>query len=124
MAKHPSAKGVSIDTLTDIYGAIFFKDALTHYTAITTSPNASRSEIDKFTEGFHVPILKFPVFYKIKFTSARRFESETRMVDTVHIRPPRSDTKGRPIAARFDTVIVKVGAGDTIGMAGMLFKYN
>jgi hypothetical protein len=123
MAKHPSAKGVSIDMLIDIYGATFFRDALARYTAITTNPNASRSEINRFTEAFHLPITKFPVFYKIKFTSARRFESETRTVDAVHVRPARRDTKGRLIGARFDTAIVNDGTGEAVGMTGTLFKY-
>jgi hypothetical protein len=120
MTKHPSLKAVPISTIIDSYGAIFFREALAQYIVRTDNPNATRGEIEDRLESFTLPIAKFPVFHRIKFISARRFQSETKTVDSVHTQPSRRDKRDRIVAGRFDTVLVSNGQTDSVSIKGTL----
>jgi hypothetical protein len=120
MTKHPSLKSIPISTIMDDYGATFFREALAQYTVRTGNPNATRREIEDHLETFTLPIAKFPVFHRIKFISARRFESETRTIDSVHTRPSRKDKRNQLVAGRFDTVLISNGQMDSVGINGTL----
>jgi hypothetical protein len=109
MTKHPSQKAVPISTIIDSYGATFFRSALAQYVVRTGNPGATRSEIEDHLESFTLPISKFPVFHRIKFISARRFQNETRTIDSVHVQPPRKNKRHQIVAGRFDTVLVSNG---------------
>ena len=45
------------------------------------------------------------MYHKIKFTTST--SDKAKVVDVVHVRPEQKDARGRPIPARFDTVIVR-----------------
>jgi hypothetical protein len=120
MTKHPSLKAVPISTIIDSYGAKFFREALVQYVVRTDNPEASRREIEDRLETFILPIAKFPVFHRIKFVSSRRFQSETKTIDSVHTQPPRKDKRDQIVAGRFDTVLISNGQTDSIGINGML----
>jgi len=109
MTKHPSQKVVPISTIIDSYGATFFRGALAQYVVRTGNPGATRSKIEDRLESFTLPISKFPVFHRIKFISARRFQNETRTIDSVHIQPSQKDKRHQIVAGRFDTVLVSNG---------------
>jgi hypothetical protein len=120
MTKHPSVKAVPISTIIDNYGATFFREALAQYIVRTGNPDATRREIEDRLESFTLPIAKFPAFHRIKFISARRFQYETRTVDSVHTQPSRKDKRDKLVAGRFDTVLVSDGQTDSTGIKGML----
>jgi hypothetical protein len=120
MTKHPSAKAIPISTIIDNYGATFFREALAQYVVRTGYPNAARGEIEDHLESFTLPIAKFPVFHRIKFISTRRFQSETKTIDSVHTQPSRKDKRDNLVAGRFDTVLVSNGQTDSIGIKGTL----
>jgi hypothetical protein len=120
MTKHPSLKAIPISTIIDDYGAKFFREALVQYAVMTDNPDATRGEIEDRLESFTLPIAKFPIFHRIKFIGARRFQSETKTIDSVHIQPSRKDKRNQTVVGRFDTVLVSNGQIDSIGIKGTL----
>lgn len=105
MTRHPSLKAVSFNDLADKYGAADFQDALADFIARTNHPEASATALRALAEDTLLPFRSVPVFHKIKFISTR----DSDIIDTVHVRPDQRDTRGRPIPAHFDTVIVSGG---------------
>lgn len=56
MAKHPSARAVSFETLTSSYGASFFCDALAQFVVSFLNPDLTQNQIEQRAES--PPIIK------------------------------------------------------------------
>ena len=110
MAKTPSKKKVSFDSLANDFGAIAFQDALAEFIAQVNHPGASRVTIRNHAHNTHIPFSHVPVYYKIKFTSCGDL-NQPEIMDSVHVRPEQKDSRGRIIPARFDTVTVQGDKG-------------
>jgi hypothetical protein len=103
MAQNPSVNAVSFDDLSWMYGALDFQDALADFIASVNYPNASAAALHSHAANTSIPFRKVPVFHKVKFTAANTSD----IIDTVVIRPEQTDTHGRLIPPRFDTVLVR-----------------
>ena len=87
----------------------------------TDNPDATRSEIKDRLESFTLPVFEIPLSFTESNSSVhRRFQSETKTIDSVHTQPSRMDKKDRIVAGRFDTVLVSNGQTDSIGIKGTL----
>ncbi|KAG2349243.1 hypothetical protein BDR05DRAFT_1028905 [Suillus weaverae] len=124
VAKHPSAKAISIDKLVEDYGATYFCEALAHY--ITQLNHASdpiplRSQtLDVLAQDVHFPFRTLPVFHKVKWLSvdACGHGDATATLDSVHARPQQSSGSGlRP--RRSDTALVSIGGNPDVVSGGI-----
>ncbi|KAH9953413.1 hypothetical protein BC827DRAFT_1282164 [Russula dissimulans] len=97
----PSTR-ISFDDLSKMYGAVDFQDALADFIASVNYPNASAAALHTHAADTSIPFHSVPVFHKVKFTAMNTSE----IIDSVVIRPEQTDTYGRLIPARFDTVLV------------------
>lgn len=104
MAQNPTKKAVSFVDLARKYGALKFQDTLADYIARANHPEASGAALRAHSANTLLPFRAVPVFHHIKFTES----GSTEIVDAVHVRPEQSDSRGRIIPARFDTVLVRV----------------
>ena len=118
MARYPSFKAVSFDDLACKYGAIDFQDALADFIAQTNHPTASGAALAALAANTLIPFRTVPVHHKIKFANS----DGTEIIDTIQIRPEQKDKRGRPIPARFDTVLVRGKAQDA-GLHGVNGKF-
>ena len=103
MARNPTVKAVSFDTLSSKYGAVEFQDCLADFIAKLNHPGASAAVLRTRSADTLIPFRSVPVFHRIKFTSDAN-GSDTN--DSVVVRPEQFDTHGRTVPSRFDTVIV------------------
>jgi hypothetical protein len=106
MAKHPHGRA-HFDVLARDYGAPDFQDALADFIAEYNHPGLSTRGLQDRSHNTLIPFIHVPVYHKIKFTN--KFE----IVDVIHIRPEQKGTRGQIIPARFDTVIVEGGKGQS-----------
>ncbi|KAI0309378.1 hypothetical protein OF83DRAFT_71149 [Amylostereum chailletii] len=107
MTKHPTLRAVHFDTLTDSYGAADFADALADYIIQHVHPSLGRAAARREADNLLIPFREVPVFHNIKLWNRDGHGRDER--ETVHVRPARKDARGRPVPARFDMVLVKVG---------------
>ncbi|TFK66936.1 hypothetical protein BDN72DRAFT_822925 [Pluteus cervinus] len=108
LAKYPSVWAVSLDDLESVYGAKLFFASLARYVIPQNNPNITRRDLEKEINYFKLPSMRFPIWHRIKFIQHKPLMNEDQTVDTIHVRPPRADKRGRPVPARFDTVIVRI----------------
>lgn len=121
MAVHPSAKGVSLDTLENNYGAIYFRDAFARYAVSFGRPELSKRQVEALAADFYTPFQKVSVYHKIKFWNGDALGRihGADILDTVHIKPGYQNKRGRHVGGRFDTVLVNDGTGNHTGVTGM-----
>jgi hypothetical protein len=108
LALHPSVNRVSYDDLAEKYRAIDFQDALADFIA-ACNPNAhSAASIRNRGAETLIPFRKVPVYHKVKFVAnvSSCDGSKPEIVDAVLARPEQTDSQGRVVPARFDTVLV------------------
>ncbi|KAI9441077.1 hypothetical protein BJY52DRAFT_1080657, partial [Lactarius psammicola] len=105
MPHNLSIKAVSFDTLAERYGAVDFQDALADYIAEVNHPGASAATLHARAADTLLPFHSIPIFHRIKFTSTSNSDN-SKIVDSVVIRPEQNDTHGRVIPSQFDTVLV------------------
>ena len=105
MTRKPTWKAVSFDSLAYEYGAVDFQDELAHFIAFVNHPRASAAALSGLAADTLIPFRKVPMYHKIKFTTST--SDKAKVVDVVHVQPEQKDARGRPIPARFDTVIVR-----------------
>ncbi|KAH7905920.1 hypothetical protein BJ138DRAFT_1017021 [Hygrophoropsis aurantiaca] len=113
IAKSPSIKKVSLDEITEDYGASYFKAALARYVVQLTKPDLRAGQAERAASSLVLPFSHIPVFFKIRYNviNARGFKDENHTVDSVHVRPKRKDGHGREVPSRFDTVLVNLNNG-------------
>lgn len=124
MTKHPSARAVSFERLAASYGASFFRDALARFVISFFNPNLTPNQIERLA-GDHGDLnFQFrtvSVYHRIKFAidgGGIDSPAHRTVVDSVHCNPSRVDTRGRAVAARFDTALITNGS-DNIILQGM-----
>jgi len=109
MARHPSVKSVGYNDLALKYGAIDFQDTLGDFIAAHKSTTGTAATIRARGAETLIPFRTVPVYHKVKFTASDQSDnnSEPEIFDTIHARPEQTDSQGRLIPARFDTVLVR-----------------
>ena len=91
MAKHPSARGVSLESLRTDYGASYFEAALAQFVAQYQNPRSAKAQIEWAASNIHVPFQKLSVFHRIKYVSHDPYDLEKgeNVVDAIHAQPVR-----------------------------------
>ena len=120
MSKHPSARGVTIESLKSDYGALYFEDALARFVAQYQNPQLTKAQIKRAALNVHIPFRKLSVFHRVKYVSCDPYnlEKEENVVDSIHAQPARSDKYGNVIPGRFDTGLVNYKDGGMTGVKG------
>ncbi|KIJ57828.1 hypothetical protein HYDPIDRAFT_34756 [Hydnomerulius pinastri MD-312] len=118
-AKHPSAKGVTLQTLETTYGATFMRAALARFAVKVTRPELNARQAEDAVQDINLP-RSLPVFHKIRFNAVDTLGrcEESRTVDAIHAKPGRKDRHGRKVPARFDTALINLGDGGETGVEG------
>ncbi|TFK45446.1 hypothetical protein OE88DRAFT_1788392 [Heliocybe sulcata] len=121
MAKHPTLRAVPLAAIRQDYGARFFSDAFARFVVQFNNPRFSAQQVEDASGDIFLPFQTLPVYHKIKFLHAdvsRLDGASFTSSDAVHVRPGRSDKRGRPVPSRFDTVLVNLGSGNEFGLSG------
>ena len=120
MAKHPSARGVSLESLRTNYGASYFKAALAQFVAQYQNPRSTKAQIEWAASNIHIPFQKLSVFHRIKYVSRDPYglEKGENVVDAMHAQPACLDKYGKIIPGRFDTGLVNYKDGGMTGVKG------
>ncbi|KAJ6596504.1 hypothetical protein B0H10DRAFT_1828268, partial [Mycena sp. CBHHK59/15] len=121
MPKHPTHKAVKFTTLETMYGAPFFRDALTRYIVQLTDPELSSAQIEREARSFDVTFNAVPVFQRIKFSTSDPYANDgptDSIVDSIHVQPRKVLKNGDDVPARFDTALVNTGQGGKAGTTG------
>ncbi|KAG1836595.1 hypothetical protein C8R48DRAFT_623187 [Suillus tomentosus] len=124
MTKHPTIKAVTLDKVTNEYGATHFNECLAHYVAKATLPvntAVTARQLEDRAADIHIPFQRLPVFHKVKWLldNVRGDGDPPVTVDSVHARPGRSGKfTSDSVAPRFDTVFVNDGTGGSLGIKG------
>ncbi|KAJ7875217.1 hypothetical protein B0H13DRAFT_1894237 [Mycena leptocephala] len=120
MPIHPSAKGVSLTTIENNYGAIYFRDAFARYAVSFGRPDLHKRQIEALASDLYTPFQKVWVYHKMKFWNGNALgrENIADVVDTVHVKPGYQNKQGHQIGGRFDTVLVNDGTGSHTGVTG------
>ena len=103
IAKHPTKKAVSIETVIKEYGATFFREALARFVARMCYPHLSDGQIEHKAGGIFLPTHTVPVYHTLKWINVQTKET----LDATHAKPLRMDRQERPVPAQFDTVLIK-----------------
>ncbi|KAF9790569.1 hypothetical protein BJ322DRAFT_1000183, partial [Thelephora terrestris] len=121
LTKWPSARAVDLDCITNNYGVKFFREALRHHIVLArhSGPLLTRNQVECQILYINLPFTTLSVFHRLKFTAP----GDTTMakcvtLDSIHARPQLLTKKGKKVPARFDTVLLKVGSGEEVGMQG------
>jgi len=88
-------------SLRNIIGTIEFQDALADFIAEVNYPGASPAVLRSHASNALIPFQTVPVFHYIKFMA------HDTIVDSVHVQPQQTDSHGRIIPSRFDTVLIQ-----------------
>jgi hypothetical protein len=115
MTRHPSMRGVSIESLVSDYGATYFRDAFARYIVGYRSPNLNRAQIERESLNINIPFVGVSVYNHIKFTNA----GEHEIVDALHVLPRRKTAHRQEIPARFDIALVRVNDSGNRTIHGM-----
>jgi hypothetical protein len=113
MTRNPSNRRVYFEKLAQDYGAVYFQDAIGDFIAKVNNPGASTGTLNNQARNTLIPFRSVSVFHKVKFSRVGSNTSESDIVDVVHVRPEQTDSQGRAVPARFDTVLVR-GKQDNI----------
>ncbi|KAI9454588.1 hypothetical protein BJY52DRAFT_1205245 [Lactarius psammicola] len=108
MTLHPTVNAVTFGELAASYGAVDFQDALADFIALINYPSASAAALHTWAADTLLPFQSVPVFNQVKFAS-REGSEDSKIVDSVVIRPEQKDTHGRTVPEWFDTVLVHGG---------------
>ena len=123
MAKHPSARGVSLESLRTDYRASYFEAALAQFVAQYQNPQSTKAQIERAASNIHVPFQKLSVFHCITYVSHDPYclEKGENVVNSIHAQPARSKKNnkyGKIIPGRFDTGLVNYKDGRMTGVKG------
>jgi hypothetical protein len=108
MTKHPSASSISFKQLQspDGYGAVHFLPSLYCFIILSNQPNISRCELDIAVESTFLPCRYLRVWHSIKYLCEDPISADKTTADIIHAHPATTDSHGRHVPARFDTVLV------------------
>jgi hypothetical protein len=118
---------VPLASIISKYGATvtFFKPALARYVARMNDPSLTTvAQVERLAQDIDLPFNTIPVYHNIKFwnTDAHGREETSDLLDSVHVKPSRSDNRGKGVPARFDTVLVNDGDGGHAGVSGAICR--
>ncbi|KAI0823223.1 hypothetical protein BC628DRAFT_1325565 [Trametes gibbosa] len=96
MTRHPTRKSIPlsdiIGTLPSQYGAEFFIPALACFIVLWRNRGLTdRRTLEYYAKDFITPIVRFPVFHRIKFWNKSVYGKET--IDSIHVHPRSMDTE-------------------------------
>ncbi|KAG1866365.1 hypothetical protein C8R48DRAFT_772465 [Suillus tomentosus] len=119
IAKHPSARCMSFDTLANEYGAPYFQAALARFIAEVNQPVLTVRQLEDAACGMIIPFRAVAMFHKVRYNTVHDDSiPNTVMVDSIHVQPQRRDCHKCHVPARFDTVLVNMGHGGRLGVEG------
>ncbi|EPS92975.1 hypothetical protein FOMPIDRAFT_1137017 [Fomitopsis schrenkii] len=121
MAKHPSVKGVSLETLIREYGATHFGAAFARFVVLQRDPHIrNRAQVERAVHSVILPFRSVAVYHKARFWigDVEHFQPKANPLDVVYVRPERINKHGKPVPGRFDTVLVNMGTGSYLGVEG------
>jgi hypothetical protein len=124
MAKHPSVRGVSLDSLKADYGTQFFDAALARFVAQYQNPHYTKAQVEVASWDVHIPFRKLSVYHRIKFISHDPYSADNKeaVVDSIHAHPARLDSYRKRVPGRFDTGLISNKADGICGISGKLFN--
>ena len=102
LTKHPSVRAVPLDVLVTKYGATHFRTALARFIALSNDPDLTRAQLERKLWGIRMPFTKVAVWHRIKFMRTDPSTLTVSTSDSIHCRPERKDSHGKPIPSRFD----------------------
>ncbi|KAF8882594.1 hypothetical protein BD779DRAFT_1674932 [Infundibulicybe gibba] len=115
-------RGVSLTVILTQYKATFFIPAFSRYVAFKNDPSlVTIAQLECRAADISLPFNTLSVFHNIKFwnTDAHSREKISDLLDSVHIKPKRTDHRGRSVPPCFDTVLVNEdGNGQHSGVFG------
>ncbi|TFK78674.1 hypothetical protein K466DRAFT_506925 [Polyporus arcularius HHB13444] len=120
LTRWPSSKGVRFNKIVNSYAASWFRDALARFIVAYRDPLLTGPEIEQESNTISYRWDKLWVWHKIRFVleDAQQLGVMEAGQDVAHARPARQDKHGRPVPARFDTVLVNDGTGAAAGVEG------
>ncbi|KAK7678300.1 hypothetical protein QCA50_018648 [Cerrena zonata] len=120
MTCNPSVRSVPLDDLAVHYGTIDIRNALASFIAKWNDPSLTGSRLNAAAARVNLPMRTLPVFHKIRFSDGDECNLDDALAfnDVAHIKPASVDSQGRPVPARFDTVLVDRGNGGSVGVKG------
>ncbi|KAI1789741.1 hypothetical protein LXA43DRAFT_948029 [Ganoderma leucocontextum] len=120
LAKWPTIKVLRFDTAIKNYGVTSLRDAVARFIIKYRSPHLTPHQVEREIRSFIPRFNTLAVFHRVKFIleDAQRLGIMDGIRDVAHARPERKDTHGRKVPARFDTVLVNDGTGESIGVKG------
>ncbi|KAI8995710.1 FAD-linked oxidase-like protein [Trametes punicea] len=118
--QNPSVKALTFEDAAHRYGATFFHDALARFVIQYRQPQLSWQQIERASATAYFNFRSVSAFHKVKYLldDVQGFGLDEQHKDVVHARPARQDSRGRPVPARFDTVLVNDGTGGSTGVTG------
>ena len=120
ITKWPTIKALRFTVAETTYGAKFLRDALARFIVQYRNPTLTPLQVKQGARSVHFRFNHFPAYHRIKFIleDAQRLGIMEGIHDAAHARPARKDRQGRPVPARFDTVLVNDGTGGPTGVEG------
>jgi hypothetical protein len=115
-AKHPLARSVSQDDLTNNYGATHFGNALSEFIVHFNHPGLSTAGVNRHAQNLSLPFV-FPVFHYLKFRN-----SHGEIQDSIYAKPNHKNKNMKEIPGRFDTVLVKVDSNHSYKVQGLFYN--
>lgn len=119
VAKHPTVRGVHLQTLANQYGAIHFRESLARFIALSNDPGLTRAQLEQALWGVRLPFQKLPVWHRVRFLRTDPVTQCLYTADSIHCQPERLNARGTMIPGRFDTALINDGTGEDIGMEGI-----
>ncbi|KAI0054641.1 hypothetical protein BV25DRAFT_1816783 [Artomyces pyxidatus] len=119
IARYPIVKSAKFTDLESLYGAVDFEPALYNFIMQHRNPNITARQLARQpVERKILPFRSVALYHTIKFWNrdAQERERAPDTRDSAHVRPAYKDTRGRPVAGRFDTVLVNMGDGGESGI--------
>lgn len=121
MTSYPTVQSVSVNELVSKYGATYFYDAFARFVVLMRDPKITRARLERDIMNVHIPFRTVSVYHRIRFE-----DEDKETVDSIHIQPQRTNTRGQIIPGRFDTALVHCGMQNETGIHGVyiLTSYN
>lgn len=131
MTRNPTLKAVPMDVLAANYGTVSFRSELAKFVVRYNHKEYSEQRVAREAGDVFFGFERVPVYHKVKFwlrdPHGREFTED--ILDVAHCRPmltpPPSRGKAKlrstvvPTPARFDTVLVDIGANGHPGVKGV-----
>lgn len=126
IARRPNVKAVSIPDASRLYAATDFSIALRQFIVRRLHPAFTPQQSKDVAATFVLPFQSVAAYHRIKFWNpdAQGRDHVPDTLDSAHARPAYRDTQDRPVASRFDTVLINDGSGraENCGVEGTSYS--